>query len=293
VLDDLKPLRKDNTGYDLRNLFMGAEGTLGVITAATCKLFSRPATTVTAFVGIPDPQHAVSLLSRLRAFTGDAVSTFELIPRFALDLVLQYIPNTADPLDQRHDWYVLLEIGMGRQAESMREAIETELAAAMEQGEIADAALASSESQREMFWKLRESIPPAQHHIGASIKHDVSVTTSELPRFIVEASQLVRTIAPTGRIVSYGHLGDGNLHFNVSRPIDGDDESFLRLAPNINRAVHDLIARYGGSISAEHGIGRLKREELARYESPVALEVMRAIKQALDPNGIMNPGKVL
>ncbi len=293
VLDDLKPLRKDNTGYDLRNLFMGAEGTLGVITAATCKLFSRAATTITAFVGIEDPQQAVSLLSRLRTFTGDAVSTFELIPRFALDLVLQYIPNTADPLDRRHDWYVLLEIGLGRQAESMREAIETELAAAMEQGEISDAALASSESQREMFWKLRETIPEAQRHIGASIKHDVSVTTSELPRFIVEASQLVRTISPQGRIVSYGHLGDGNLHFNVSRPANGDDESFLRLAPSINRAVHDLIARYGGSISAEHGIGRLKREELVRYEQPVALDVMRAIKQALDPNGIMNPGKVL
>ncbi|WP_129647462.1 FAD-binding oxidoreductase [Peristeroidobacter agariperforans] len=293
VLDSLKPLRKDNTGYDLRNLFLGAEGTLGVITAAACKLFSRPASNVTAFVGLTDPQRAVSLLSRLRTFTGDAVSTFELIPRTALELVLEYIPNTANPLDQRHDWYVLLEIGMGRQAESMREAIEAELAAAMEQGEISDAALASSEAQREMFWRLRETIPEAQRHIGASIKHDVSVTTSELPRFIVEASQLVRNISPKGRIVSYGHLGDGNLHFNISRPIDSDDESFLRLAPNINRAVHDLIARYGGSISAEHGIGRLKREELVRYEPPVAIEVMRAIKQALDPNGIMNPGKVL
>jgi FAD/FMN-containing dehydrogenase len=293
ILDGLKPLRKDNTGYDLRNLFMGAEGTLGVITAASCKLFSRPATNVTAFVGLTDPQRAVSLLSRLRTFTGDAVSTFELIPRNALELVLEYIPNTANPLDQRHDWYVLLEIGMGRQAESMREAIEAELALAMEQGEIGDAAIASSESQREMFWRLRETIPEAQRHIGASIKHDVSVTTSELPQFIIEASQLVRAISPRGRIVSYGHLGDGNLHFNVSRPIDSDDESFLRLAPNINRAVHDLIARHGGSISAEHGIGRLKREELVRYEPPVAIEVMRAIKQALDPNGIMNPGKVL
>jgi FAD/FMN-containing dehydrogenase len=293
ILDGLKPLRKDNTGYDLRNLFIGAEGTLGVITAAACKLFSRPASNVTAFVGLTDPQHAVSLLSRLRTFTGDAVSTFELIPRNALELVLEYIPNTADPLDRRHDWYVLLEIGMGRRAESMREAIESELAAALDQGEISDAALASSESQREMFWRLRETIPEAQRHIGASIKHDVSVTTSELPRFIIEASQRVRSISPQGRIVSYGHLGDGNLHFNVSRPIGSDDESFLRLAPNINRAVHDLIARYGGSISAEHGIGRLKREELVHYEPPVAIEVMRAIKQALDPNGIMNPGKVL
>jgi FAD/FMN-containing dehydrogenase len=293
ILDGLKPLRKDNTGYDLRNLFIGAEGTLGIITAAACKLFSRPASNVTAFVGLKDPQRAVSLLSRLRTFTGDAVSTFELIPRAALELVLEYIPNTANPLDRYHDWYVLLEIGMGRQAEAMGEAIETELAAAMEQGEITDAALAASESQREMFWRLRETIPEAQRHIGASIKHDVSVATSELPRFIIEASQLVHAISPKGRIVSYGHLGDGNLHFNVSRPADSDDESFLRLAPNINRSVHDLIARYGGSISAEHGIGRLKREELVRYEPPVAIEVMRAIKQALDPNGIMNPGKVL
>jgi FAD/FMN-containing dehydrogenase len=293
ILDGLKPLRKDNTGYDLRDLFMGAEGTLGVITAAACKLFSRPASTVTAFVGITDPQQAVSLLSRLRTFTGDAVSTFELIPRIALELVLEHIPNTANPLDQRYDWHVLVEIGMGRHDESLRGAIESELAAAMEAGQIADAALATSESQREMFWRLRESIPEAQRRIGASIKHDVSVTTSELPQFIIEASRLVQAISPRGRIVSYGHLGDGNLHFNVSRPIDGDDESFLRLAPSINRAVHDLIARYGGSISAEHGIGRLKREELVRYKQPVALEVMRAIKQAMDPNGIMNPGKVL
>jgi FAD/FMN-containing dehydrogenase len=297
ILDGLKPLRKDNTGYDLRDLFIGAEGTLGVITAAACKLFSRPAATVTAFVGINDPKHAVSLLSRLRSFTGDAVSTFELIPRMALQLVLEHIPNTANPLgqdrDRYHEWYVLLEIGMGRHDESLRGAIESELAAAMEEGQIVDAALATSDAQREMFWRLRETIPEAQRRIGASIKHDVSVTTSELPQFIVEASSLVHAICPQGRIVSYGHLGDGNLHFNVSRPVAGDDESFLRLAPNINRAVHDLIARYGGSISAEHGIGRLKREELVRYKQPAAIEVMRAIKQALDPNGIMNPGKVL
>lgn len=293
VLDGLRPLRKDNTGYDLRDLFIGAEGTLGIITAAACKLFSRPAATVTAFVGINDPQNAVTLLARVRAFTGDAVSTFELIPHVALELVLKHIPNTSNPLDERHDWYVLLEIGMGRHDEALQGAVETELSRAMEQGEISDAAIASSETQRKMFWRLRETIPEAQRAIGASIKHDVSVTTGELPRFIVEASQLVQSISPQGRIVAYGHLGDGNLHFNVSRPADGEDESFLRLAPQINRAVHDLIARYGGSISAEHGIGRLKREELVRYKHPVAIEVMRTIKRALDPHGIMNPGKVL
>jgi FAD/FMN-containing dehydrogenase len=293
ILDGLQPLRKDNTGYDLRDLFIGAEGTLGIITAASCKLFSRPASTVTAFVGIADPQHAVTLLSRLRSFTGDAVSTFELIPRVALELVLEHIPNTANPLDTRHDWYLLVEVGMGRHDESLSGAIEMELAAAMEEGQIGDAAIATSEAQREMFWRLRETIPEAQRRIGASIKHDVSVTTSELPHFIVEASELVRSISPGGRIVSYGHLGDGNLHFNISRPADGDDDEFLQLTPNINRAVHDLIARYGGSISAEHGIGQLKRDELVRYKPPVAIELMRSIKQAFDRNGIMNPGKVL
>jgi FAD/FMN-containing dehydrogenase len=248
---------------------------------------------VTAFVGIADPQHAVALLSRLRSFTGDAVTTFELIPRVALELVLEHIPNTANPLDTRHDWYLLVEIGMGRHDEALRGAIELELGAAMEEGQIGDAAIATSDTQREMFWRLRETIPEAQRRIGASIKHDVSVTTSELPQFIVEASQLVRSITPQGRIVSYGHLGDGNLHFNVSRPANGGDEEFLQLAPSINRAIHDLIARYGGSISAEHGIGQLKRDELVRYKPPVAIELMRSIKHAFDPNGIMNPGKVL
>jgi FAD/FMN-containing dehydrogenase len=293
VLEGLKGLRKDNTGYDLRDLFIGAEGTLGVITAAACKLFSRPASTITAFASVPDPQAAVALLSRLRSSTGDCVTTFELVPRIALDMVLRHIESTADPLDSPHPWYVLLEIGMGRHDAGLREGIEADLAAAMEQGEILDAALAASESQREMFWRLREMIPEAQRREGASIKHDVSVATSELPRFIPEASALIASINADARIVSYGHLGDGNLHFNVSRPVGGDDEEFLRLTQPIRRAVHDLVARYGGSFSAEHGIGRFKRDELLRYKQPVAIELMRSIKQALDPKGIMNPGKVL
>jgi FAD/FMN-containing dehydrogenase len=293
ILDGIKPLRKDNTGYDLRDLFIGAEGTLGIITAAACKLFSRPTSTVTAFISVPDPQVAVTLLSRLRSATGDAVTTFELIPRIALDFVLRHIESTSDPLDAAHPWYVLLEIGMGRHAAALRESIESELAAAMEAGEIVDAALAASEAQREMFWRLRETIPEAQRREGAGIKHDISVTTSELPRFITEGSAVIRSIAPDGQIVSYGHLGDGNLHFNVTRPRGGNDTQFLELAPAINRAVHDLVASYGGSFSAEHGIGQLKRAELVRYKHPVALEVMRAIKQTLDPKGIMNPGKVL
>ena len=293
VLDTLKPLRKDNTGYDLRDLFIGAEGTLGVITAAACKLFSRPTSRVTAFVAVRDPDAAVALLARLRRATSDAVSTFELIPRIALELVLKHIDKVSDPLDERCDWYVLVEIGMGAQEAGLRQSIEIELERAMENGELETAAIAASEAHREMFWRLRETIPEAQRREGASIKHDVSVTTTELPRFMQEASAAILEIAPMGRIVSYGHLGDGNLHFNVSAPESGNGKEFEALAPRINRAVHDIIARYGGSFSAEHGIGRLKREDLVRYKNPVALEVMRSIKKAIDPRGIMNPGKVL
>jgi FAD/FMN-containing dehydrogenase len=293
VLDALSPLRKNNTGYDLRDLFIGAEGTLGVITAAACKLFSRPASVVTAFIATRSPQTAVALLARFRAFTSDAVTTFELIPRIALDLVLHHIENTHDPLDGRHEWYVLLEVGMGRFDAAVRDAIEAELAAAMEAGEISDAAIATSEAQRDAFWRMRELIPEAQRREGAGVKHDISVTTSELPRFITEGAALIAEIAPEGRIVAYGHLGDGNLHFNVNAPAGGESAPFMRKAPQIQRAVHDLVATYGGSFSAEHGIGRLKREELLRYKPPVAIDLMRTIKRALDPNGIMNPGKVL
>ena len=293
VLDALKSLRKDNTGYDLRDLFIGAEGTLGVITAAAIKLFSRPATLVTAFVAVPTPDAAVALLSRLRAATGDLVSTFELIPRIGIDLVTRHIPQTSDPFSERYDWYVLVEVGGGKHAGGLREALELELEAALAAAEIANAVFAESDAQREALWRLRETIPEAQRSDGASIKHDVSVTTSELPRFIVEGSQAVLDIAPRGRLVTYGHLGDGNLHFNVNQSPEQPADEFLALAPRIHRAVHDLVARYGGSFSAEHGIGRLKREELVHYKDPVALEVMRSIKRALDPHGIMNPGKVL
>ncbi|HWK75226.1 MAG TPA: FAD-binding oxidoreductase [Povalibacter sp.] len=293
ILESLSSLRKDNTGYDLRDLFIGAEGTLGIITAVACKLFSRPVTTVTAFVAVPEPRAAVALLARLRSASGDAVSTFELIPRLAMDLVLRHIGQTQDPFDEPYNWYVMLEIGSGRCDTGLREGIENELATALEQGEALNAAIAESEAQREMFWRLRENIPEAQRREGASIKHDVSVVSSELPRFIVEASAAVQQISPQARIVAYGHLGDGNLHFNASQPLHGDPTEFTSLAPRINRAVHDLIARYGGSFSAEHGIGQLKRGELQRYKNPVALSVMRSIKQALDPKGIMNPGKVL
>ena len=293
ILNGLSALRKDNTGYDLRDLFIGAEGTLGVITAAACKLFSRPKSVVTAVVAIAEPHAAVALLSRLRSASGDSVATFELIPRPALDLVLRHVNQTSDPFDQPFNWYVLLEVAGGRDEAALRDAVESELAAALEHSEALDAVIAQNEAQRELFWRLRETIPEAQRRDGASIKHDVSVTTSLLPQFIIEASAAVLQIEPKGRIIAYGHLGDGNLHFNVSQPAGGNGAAFEALAPRINRAVHDLIARYGGSFSAEHGIGKLKRGDMQRYKSPVALDVMRSIKQALDPKGIMNPGKVL
>jgi FAD/FMN-containing dehydrogenase len=293
VLDGLKSLRKDNTGYDLRDLFVGAEGTLGVITAAAIKLFSRPASVITAFVAVPDPQAAVALLSRLRTASGDLVSTFELIPRIGIELVTRHIPKTSDPFEEHYAWYVLIEIGAGKHASGLRSAIESELESAMEASEVANAVFAESDAQRDALWRLRETIPEAQRLDGASIKHDISVTTTELPRFIVEGSAAILAIAPRGRLVTYGHLGDGNLHFNVNQAPGESAAEFLALAPRINRAVHDLIARYGGSFSAEHGIGRLKRDELLHYKSATAIDVMRSIKRALDPNGIMNPGKVI
>lgn len=293
IWDGLSQLRKDNTGYDLRNLFIGAEGTLGIITAASCKLFSRPRELITAFAAVADPSAAVTLLSRLRAATGDAVSTFELIPRFGLDLVIRHVPGTSDPFDEAHSWYVLTEVSSARTDSELREIIERELFVAIENGTVRDAVIAQNEAQREAFWRLRESIPEGQRLEGASIKHDISVPTSALPRFIEEASAMLNSLVPDARILPYGHLGDGNLHFNLSVPVGGDAAQFMARAGQIHSAMYDLVARYGGSFSAEHGIGQLKRTELARYKHPVALEVMRAIKQTLDPNGIMNPGKVL
>jgi len=293
VLDQLKGLRKDNTGYDLKHLFIGAEGTLGVITAVRCKLFPRPVTLETAFVAVRDPLAAVALLERLREVTGDAVSTFELVPRIALEMVLRHIERAADPLDRAYPWYALIEVSTSRDDPGLREVLMATLSEAIEREEVADAALAASGPQRDAFWRLRETIPEAQRHEGASIKHDVSVAPRRMPEFIREGTELALRLAPGARVVAYGHLGDGNVHFNLSQPPAGDREAFESLAPQIHRAMHDLVARYDGSFSAEHGIGQLKVGELERYEDPVALDVMRAIKHALDPHGIMNPGKVL
>ncbi len=293
VLDGLSNLRKDNTGYDLRDLFIGAEGTLGVITAASLRLFPRPRTVETAFVAVRDPQGAVDLLAQLRAATGDLVTSFEYLPRLAVELVQRHIPGVTDPLGRAHEHCVLCEVASTRDDPALREVFERALADAMRDGYVLDAVLAESVARRDALWRLRESVPEAQRAEGASLKHDVSVPVGALPEFMEAATAAVLAIVPAGRMVTYGHVGDGNLHFNVSEPAGGDRAAFLALGPAIETAVFEVVRRFGGSISAEHGIGRLKREALARHESPVALDLMRSIKRAFDPRGIMNPGKVL
>lgn len=293
IIENLKGLRKDNTGYDWKNLFIGAEGTLGIITGAVLKLFPTPRSYGTAMVALRDLDASVELLSMLRERSGDAVTTFELIPRLAMELACRHIDGVKDPLDQPYDWYALMELSCATDEVQTQELLETLLGEAFESEVIQDAALANSGAQREAMWRMRENIPEAQSHEGPSIKHDVSVQVSRMPAFIREATTLVKKLVPGCRVVSYGHLGDGNVHFNLS-PSEGDrDPVFLEQAKRVNHAVHELIAQYGGSISAEHGIGRLKRDELAVYKSEAEIQLMRAIKAALDPKGIMNPGKVL
>jgi len=293
VIDGLTSLRKDNTGYDLRDLFIGAEGTLGVITAASLKLFPRPRTVETAFLAVPDIAAAVEVLARLRAATGDAVTSFEYLPRIAVELTAHHVPGVTDPMQRPYEAYVLCEVATARDDPQLRGLLETALGQALEKALVLDAVIAESLAQRAALWKLRESVPEAQRAAGASIKHDVSVPVAALPRFLAEATAAALAIVPAGRMVAYGHVGDGNLHCNMSVPLGEDARAFLAHAPAIHEAVHDVVRRHRGSISAEHGIGRLKREALARHRSHVDLEVMRAIKGALDPNGILNPGKVL
>jgi len=293
VLNQLSGLRKDNTGYDLKQLFIGAEGTLGIVTAATLRLFPRPAATATALAALPSPAAALALLGRLRSALGEAVTTFELIPRIALDFVCRHVPGSRDPFDGPHPWYVLAEADVTAADATFATRFESVLAGAIESGLAIDAVTAASGAQREGLWRLRETIPEAQGREGASLKHDISVEPSRVPAFIEAGNALLERLAPGARLVAYGHLGDGNLHYNLSEPAGGDGGALAARSDEIRRAVHDLVARHGGSFSAEHGVGQSKVGELERYEDPVALDVMRAIKRVLDPAGIMNPGKVL
>jgi D-lactate dehydrogenase (cytochrome) len=292
VWDGLRALRKDNTGYALRHLFVGAEGTLGVITAACLKLFPLPKDRQTAFIAVRDPAAAISLLWRAREASGDAVTAFELLPRNGLDIGLRNMGG-RDPLDAPHAWYVLMEMSSGRQG-ALRAATEEVLASALEQGLVLDAAVAENEQQRRDLWRLREVTAGGhQHQEGGLIKHDISVPVSRIPEMIERGTAAVLQALPGTRVIPFGHAGDGNLHFNLVQPVGWDAEKFFALREPMNHIVHDLVVELGGSISAEHGIGLLKMDEMARYKSELELDLMRSIKAALDPLNMMNPGKVL
>jgi len=293
VLPLLSALRKDNTGYDTRGLFLGAEGTLGVITAATLKLFPQIRATATAFAAVADVASAVALLGRLREASGDRVSSFELLPRIAVELTALHIPGVSDPLGGAHPWYVLCELSSSSAAEPLDERLTEALGAALEAGLVTDAVVTRSERERAALWKLRETVPEAQTREGASLKHDISVPISALPEFVARGAAWVSEHVPGARLVAYGHVGDGNLHFNLSQARGADGAALTARTGEVRRALHDLAVGLGGSFSAEHGIGRSKVGELEHYAPPAELAVMRAMKRALDPHGIMNPGKVL
>jgi FAD/FMN-containing dehydrogenase len=293
VLAGLKSLRKDNTGYDVKSLFIGAEGTLGIITAVSLKLFPAAADTATALVGIDSPQQALQLLARLRTAAGDQVTSFELMPRIAVEMTVKHVEGVANPLGFGCAWYLLVELSSPNPSQGLTALLTSELAEAAAAGALKDAMPATSLAQAQAMWKLRESVPEAQRRHGASIKHDVSVPVSAIPTLVEKGTALALELAPEGEVVSYGHAGDGNLHFNLSQRPGADVTSFLARSHVLEHAMFDLVESLGGSISAEHGIGRLKAEEFARRADPVELEVMRELKRALDPKGILNPGKVL
>ena len=288
VFKGLKRLRKDNTGYDLKQLLIGAEGTLGVVTAATLKLHPVLRSRATAVVGIDTPQAAVELLARAKAETGGGVEAFELMKRIGLELVLQNIPDTREPLDSTPPWCVLVELGAG-QPGAAEAALEALLGDAFDRGLITDAAIAQNEAQRAAFWKVREEQSAGQKPEGPGWKHDVSVPVSRIADFLEEATAAVLRFEPGARISAFGHVGDGNIHYDVMRPADADPAAFMARQPEGSRIVHDIVARYDGSISAEHGLGRLKTDEARRYKSPAEVAAMQAIRTALDPNRIMNP----
>ena len=288
----LRGLRKDNTGYDLKQLFIGGEGTLGIITAAVMKLFPLPKGKVTAWLAIESPQMAVAMLNRLQAVFGANLTACELISDISLCLVLQHIPQTRAPL-AKSPWHLLVELSDGKENSNLQENMEAVLASAMEENIIQDAVIAQSGEQAKALWKLRESISDAQKADGPSIKHDISLPISRLPEFVKRCDAALEKAFPGIRIVTFGHVGDGNLHYNQSRALSSENEAFMKLQPQVNRLVHDMVHEIGGSISAEHGVGQLKRDELLHYKSAVEMEMMQAIKRALDPKGIMNPGKML
>ena len=293
VWNGLRGLRKDNTGYALKHLFIGGEGTLGIITAATMKLFPRPKEIETAFLGLDRIDDAMALFAHAREASGDQLTAFELIPRIGLDIAIKHVAGITDPLPTRYPWHVLMEMSSSRRDSGLRATMETFLADSMEAGLIAGGTIAASTAQANAFWRIREGLVEAQKFEGGGIKHDVSVPVSQVARFITRASAAVTERLPGIRPVAFGHVGDGNVHFNLLEPVGADRQAYLGRWDEFARAVHDIVADMNGSFSAEHGIGRLKVEELVHYRSALELGLMRRIKHAIDPDNVMNPGKIL
>lgn len=293
LLDGLRGLRKDNTGYDLKQLFIGSEGTLGFITAAVCKLFPVPRSTATALLAVDMPRTAIDLFERAQLAFGDELRAVEIFPRLALEMVLAHIDGCRDPMEATWEWYLLIEVASARDQSGTDQNLSRFLGDSLERGIIDDGVIAQSESQRTDLWKLRHCISDAQRHAGASIKHDISVPVSRVAEFIEESVKYAKQRVPGVRPVPFGHLGDGNIHFNLTQPEAMASQDFLDLWDEISAVIHTMAVEFGGSFSAEHGIGALKTGELVRLRSEGELELMRAIKQAIDPQAIMNPGKVL
>ncbi|MET3589341.1 FAD/FMN-containing dehydrogenase [Bartonella silvatica] len=293
ILDDLRFVKKDNSGYDLKNLFIGAEGTLGVITAAVLKLFPKPKGKAVALVGLCNPEKALEFLSLAQCHGGGMLTSFELMGQLSLKMALDYKLRERSPLEHQHEWYVLMNISSLQGEDEALSVLHIILEESFKEAVIEDAVVAQSLKQQDFFWQLRESISPAQKLAGGSIKHDIAVPPASIPDFIAKAAHLVEDIVPGARVVCFGHMGDGNLHYNITQPIGADTAAFLQLWSRINHSIHSLVMHYQGAFSAEHGIGQLKREELRVFKSPVALDMMQGIKKLLDPLGIMNPGKIL
>ncbi|WOC15354.1 putative FAD-linked oxidoreductase [Pseudochrobactrum sp. MP213Fo] len=293
VLNDLRTVKKDNTGYDLRDLFVGAEGTLGVITAAVLKIYPQPKGKSVAYAGLQTVHDVVQLFKLAADQAGMALTGFELMPRIGVEFTLKNIEGLRDPLESAYPWYALIELSSSRSEADALAMMEDILGQGFEAGYVQDAAIAQNGAQADMFWKMREEMSPAQKPEGGSIKHDISVPVAVIPDFITEAAAVVEAMIPAARVVCFGHIGDGNLHYNVSQPVGMDKQTYLSMWHELNHRIHTLVMRYNGSISAEHGIGALKRDELQAFKQPLALDLMRRIKKAFDPNNIMNPGKLL
>ena len=293
IWDGLRGLRKDNTGYDLKHLFIGSEGTLGIITAAVLKLFPAVRSLTTAWVALPSPQAAVELIGQMRGLCGDRLTGFELMSRQSVEFVLRHVTGVSDPFAEAHPWYVLIELSDTQPNAPLNEMLEQGIGEAFEKGTALDAVLAGSDAQVRALWALREGISEAQNHEGPSLKHDISVPVSRIPDFIARTDQALQLAFPGVRIVAYGHVGDGNLHYNISKPVGAEDGPFKAQAEAIMRVIYDQVLKDAGSISAEHGLGQSKRLAAQYYKAPLELELMARIKQALDPSGLMNPGKLL